>query len=337
MKNVKILLLMFVAFALVVLSACGASTTNTATTTPDATKAPAATEKATDPTPAPAKKVVIGLTVQNLSNPFFVAMSKGAAAAAKAHGGEVITVSADDDLAKQTSQIEDFITKKVSMIILSSVDTKGIANAVAEAKKAGIPIISVDTVSEGGVNATVTSDNVQAGKVAGEYLVKRLNGKGNIAVLDGPPVSAVTDRIAGFMEAIKAAPGIKIVANQNGNGNRETGLAKMESILQANGKGKIDAVFAINDPSGIGAKIAAEQAGRDKEMFIVGVDGSPDAATTLKEKKSFAASSAQNPFNMITIATELGFKILNGETVPELTKLPCDLITQDNVDSYKGW
>ena len=77
------------------------------------------------------------------------------------------------------------------MIILSSVDTKGIAAAVGQAKAAGIPIISVDTISEGGVNASVTSDNVQAGRIAGEYLVKRLNGKGNIAVLDGPPVSAV--------------------------------------------------------------------------------------------------------------------------------------------------
>jgi ribose transport system substrate-binding protein len=264
-------------------------------------------------------------------------MSKGAAEAAKKHGGEVIAVSAEDNLATQTAQIEDFITKKVSMIILSSVDTKGIAAAVGQAKAAGIPIISVDTISEGGVNASVTSDNVQAGRIAGEYLVKRLNGKGNIAVLDGPPVSAVTDRIAGFKEALKAAPGIKIVANQNGNGNRETSLAKMETILQANGKGQIDAVFAINDPTGIGAKIAAEQAGRDKEMFIVGVDGSPDAVTTLKENKSYVGSSAQNPFHMITIAVETAFKVLAGEKVEPLIKLPTDFITTENVKDYKGW
>ncbi|NRF93790.1 substrate-binding domain-containing protein [Paenibacillus frigoriresistens] len=331
MKNLKILLLLVVAFAL---TACGKAVE----TKPEATQTPAtaaSTAKAADP--AQSKKIVIGLTVQNLSNPFFVAMSKGAAEAAKKHGAEVITVSAEDNLATQTAQIEDFITKKVSMIILSSVDTKGIAAAVGQAKAAGIPIISVDTISEGGVNASVTSDNVQAGRIAGEYLVKRLNGKGNIAILDGPPVSAVTDRIAGFNEALKAAPGIKVVANQNGNGNRETSLAKMETILQANGKGQIDAVFAINDPSGIGAKIAAEQAGRDKEMFIVGVDGSPDAVTTLKENKSYVGSSAQNPFNMITIAVETAFKILKGEKVEELIKLPTDFITTENVKDYKGW
>ena len=332
MKNMKILLLLFVVFAL---SACGKAVE---TKPAAATVAPAETAKAAKAAdPVPGKKVVIGLTVQNLSNPFFVAMSKGAAEAAKKHGGEVIAVSAEDNLATQTAQIEDFITKKVSMIILSSVDTKGIAAAVGQAKAAGIPIISVDTISEGGVNASVTSDNVQAGRIAGEYLVKRLNGKGNIAVLDGPPVSAVTDRIAGFNEALKAAPGIKIVANQNGNGNRETSLAKMETILQANGKGQIDAVFAINDPSGIGAKIAAEQAGRDKEMFIVGVDGSPDAVTTLKENKSYVGSSAQNPFNMITIAVETAFKVLAGEKVEPLIKLPTDFVTTENVKDYKGW
>ncbi|MGO4270947.1 substrate-binding domain-containing protein [Paenibacillus sp. TAF58] len=329
MKNMKMILLLLVVFAL---TACGKAVE---TKPAAATQAPAETAKAADPKPA--KKVVIGLTVQNLSNPFFVAMSKGAAEAAKKHGGEVIAVSAEDNLATQTAQIEDFITKKVSMIILSSVDTKGIAAAVGQAKAAGIPIISVDTISEGGVNASVTSDNVQAGRIAGEYLVKRLNGKGNIAVLDGPPVSAVTDRIAGFNEALKAAPGIKIVANQNGNGNRETSLAKMETILQANGKGQIDAVFAINDPTGIGAKIAAEQAGRDKEMFIVGVDGSPDAVTTLKENKSYVGSSAQNPFNMITIAVETAFKVLAGEKVEPLIKLPTDFITTENVKDYKGW
>ncbi|UJF34643.1 substrate-binding domain-containing protein [Paenibacillus hexagrammi] len=334
MKSIKILLFMFIAFTFAL---TGCSQSEQAQSGAAATQAPTAEAKAADPTPAPQKKVVIGLTVQNLSNPFFVAMSKGATEAAKKHGAEVITVSAEDNLATQTAQIEDFITKKVSMIVLSSVDTKGIAAAVGEAKAAGIPIISVDTISEGGVNASVTSDNVQAGKIAGEYLVKRLNGKGNIVVLDGPPVSAVSDRIEGFMEAIKGSPDIKIVAKQNGNGNRETSLSKMENILQANGKGTIDAVFAINDPTGIGAKIAAEQAGRDKEMFIVGVDGSPDAVTTLKENKSFVGSSAQAPFNMITIAVDTGFKILAGEKVDELIKLPCEFVTTENVNQYKGW
>jgi ribose transport system substrate-binding protein len=281
-------------------------------------------------------KLKIGLTVGTLANPFFVSMSKGASEAAKSMGAELISVSADYDLAKQTSQIEDFITKKVDLILLNAVDSKGIAGAVQEAKAAGIPVIAVDVAADGGVDSVVTSDNYQAGKIAGEYVIKRLNGKGNIAIIDGPPVSAVTDRIKGFEDAIKNS-GIKIIAKQNGEGNREKALSVAENILQANPKGSINAIFAINDPEGLGVKIAQEQAGRQDEFFIVGVDGAPEASQALKEKKSFAATSAQHPDEMMKKALEIGKKVLDGQKVDKLVKVPVELVTQDNVDSYKGW
>jgi ribose transport system substrate-binding protein len=325
-KNIKVLSFVIVIFLMVSLTACSSSKLSKSPTVSDAQVATSVTEKA-DEQATKKNKIVVGFTLQNLSNPFFVAMSKGASAGAILHGADVITVSAEGDLAKQTAQIEDFIAKKVNLILLNAVDSKGIAGAVSQAKAAGIPIIAVDVDAAGGVNTVVTSDNFLAGKLAGEYIVKRLNGKGNVAVIDGPPVSAVTDRIAGFEEAIK----------QNGYGNRETSITIMETILQSNEKGKINAVFATNDPSGVGAKIAVEQAGRDKEMFIVGVDGAPEAVNALKEKKNFAASSAQYPFEMIKLAIDEGFKVIKGEKVESLIKIPVDLITQDNVDSYKGW
>jgi ribose transport system substrate-binding protein len=72
-------------------------------------------------------------------------------------------------------------------------------------------------------------------------------------------------------------------------------------------------------------------------MFIVGVDGAPDAVNALKEKKSFVATSAQYPFEMIKLAMDEGFKVLKGEKIESLIKIPVDLITQDNVETYKGW
>ncbi|MDF2649271.1 MAG: ribose superfamily binding cassette transporter, binding protein [Paenibacillus sp.] len=335
MKSIKVLSYVFVALALVALTACFSSRIPEPSKTSEATFAPLETENAE---PAKKKKeVVVGFTLQNLSNPFFVAMSKGATAGAMLHGADVITVSAEGDLAKQTAQIKDFIERKVSVILLNAVDSKGIAGAVSQAREEGIPVIAVDVGADGGVNTVVTSDNFLAGKLAGEYIVKRLNGKGNVVVIDGPPVSAVTDRIAGFEEAIKDTPGIKVVAKKNGYGNRDISVSMMETIFQAYTKGGIDAVFATNDPSGVGAKIAAEQAGRDKEMFIVGVDGAPDAVNALKEKKSFVATSAQYPFEMIKLAMDEGFKVLKGEKIESLIKIPVDLITQDNVETYKGW
>jgi ribose transport system substrate-binding protein len=282
-------------------------------------------------------KLKIGLTVGTLANPFFVAMGKGAEEAGKELGAEVLVESAEYDLAKQTSQIENFITKKVDVILLNAVDTKGIAAAVLQAKEAGIPVIAVDTNAEGGVAATVTSDNYQAGQLAGEYVVEQLNGKGNIVIIDGPPVSAVIDRIQGFEDVIKES-GIKVVAKQNGEGNREKALSVMESVLQANPAGSIDAVFAINDPEAIGVEIAQEQAGRKDEFFIVGVDGAPEATEAMaKEGSSIMATSAQSPSEMMKKAVEIGMKVKNGEDVEELIKVPVDLVTQDTLDSYKGW
>ncbi|MFD0693382.1 ABC transporter substrate-binding protein [Paenibacillus sp. GCM10027628] len=335
MKRIRVGSYAFVIFALVTLTACFSSTTLEPSIKSEATVVPLATENA-EPVNKE-KEIVVGFTLQNLSNPFFVAMSKGATAGAMLHGADVITVSAEGDLAKQTAQIKDFIARKVNVILLNAVDSKGIAGAVSQAKAAGIPVIAVDVDADGGVNTVVTSDNFLAGKLAGEYIVKRLNGKGNVVVIDGPPVSAVTERIAGFEEAIKTAPGIRVVDKKNGRGSRDISVSVMESILQTYKKGQIDAVFATNDPSGVGAKIAAEQAGRDKEMFIVGVDGAPDAVKAIKENKSFVATSAQYPFEMIKLAMDEGFKVLKGEKIESLIHIPVDLITQDNVETYKGW
>ncbi|MFY0759910.1 ABC transporter substrate-binding protein [Metabacillus dongyingensis] len=321
-KNVKTLFVLVLMALMALMSACSSAS--------ESSNGSTGQENSDD-------KLKIGLTVGTLANPFFVAMGKGAEEAGKELGAEVLVESAEYDLSKQTSQIENFITKKVDVILLNAVDTKGIAAAVQQAKDAGIPVIAVDTNADGGVNATVTSDNYQAGKLAGEYVVEQLNGKGNIVIIDGPPVSAVTDRIQGFEDVIKES-GIKVAAKQNGEGNREKALSVMESILQANPSGSIDAVFAINDPEAIGVEIASEQAGRKDEFFIVGVDGAPEAAEAMaKEGSSIMATSAQSPSEMVKKAVEIGMKVKNGEDVEELIKVPVKLVTQDTLDSYQGW
>jgi ribose transport system substrate-binding protein len=327
MKTNKFLPLLILSLV-VLLTACGGNNNSSGAKSNETSAA------ASDPA-APAKKMKIGLTVPTLGNPFFVAMSKGAKEIASMYNAEVIVVSADQDLAKQTQQFEDFITQKVDLILLSPFDSKGIAGAVQQAKAAGIPVIALDGSAEGGIDSVVMSDNVQAGKLAGEYLAKRLNGKGNIVIMDGPPVSAVTDRIKGFNEVLAQYPDIKVVANQNGEGNREKALTLMEGILQANKK--IDAIFCINDEEGVGVKIAQEQAGRSDEFFIVGVDGAPGAADALKEKKSYAATSAQFPNKMAIQGIELAMKVIKGEKVDSQVLIPTKLITQDNVDTYTGW
>ncbi|MBD2542189.1 substrate-binding domain-containing protein [Coleofasciculus sp. FACHB-SPT36] len=282
----------------------------------------------------------VAVTVRDLGNPFFVQVGKGAEAAAKRiGGGDVSTtlVSSGDDLNQQFNQIENFIASDVSMIILNAADSKGIFAAVEKAKQAGIPIIAVDTAAEGGVDATVTSNNVQAGEVSCQYIADRLKGQGNVVIINGPPVASVVERVQGCLSVFSKYPNIKILSkDQNAEGSRDGGLRVMSDLLTS--FPKIDAVFAINDPCGIGAELAATQAQR-KEFFIVGVDGAPEALDALKQENSlFVATAAQDPFRMAAKAVEVGNDIIKGNKPanPDIL-IPVTLVTRENVNQHKGW
>jgi ribose transport system substrate-binding protein len=281
----------------------------------------------------------VAVTVGDLGNPFFVQIAHGAEAKAKQINPKVkfTALSSNYDVNNQTNQIDNFISSNVNLILLGAADSKGIAPAVIRAKQAGITVVAVDVGAEGGVDATVTSNNKQAGQEDGQYVTDRLKGQGQIVIVNGPPVTAVTDRVAGFLEVIKKQPGIKILSqDQNAGGSRDGGLRVMSDLLTA--FKKLDAVFAINDPTAIGCDLAAKQAQR-KDFFIVGVDGAPDIVPALKDPNSLiAASAAQDPYLMAQEAVEIGYNIINGKKPKEeLTLIPVGLITKENVARYAGW
>lgn len=159
----------------------------------------------------------------------------------------------------------------------------------------------------------------------------------NVVIINGPPVSAVQDRVKGCMDILAKHKEIKLLShNQNAKGSREGGLEVMTSLLIAHPK--IDAVFAINDPTAIGADLAAKQAQRS-EFFIMGVDGSPDGEDALKQESSlFRGTPAQDPQVMAAKAVEIGYDILQGKPAPEQPVLiPVTLIDRNNIKDYKGW
>ena len=282
----------------------------------------------------------VGVTVGSLGNPFFVQLGEAARAKAQTlDGGEVSTtvVSSDYDLNQQINQVEDFIAAGVNLILLNAADSQGIAPAVIRAKAAGVTVVAVDVGAEGGVDATVTSNNIQAGELACQYIADRLGGQGRVIIINGPPVSAVMNRVEGCTNVLANYPDLEILSqDQNAEGSREGGLRVMSDLLTA--FSDIDAVFAINDPSGIGAELAAKQAGRD-EFFIVGVDGAPEAVEALQQTDSlFVATAAQYPGRLAEMAVEVGTEILQGNPPAQETILvPVELITQENVDQYEGW
>jgi ribose transport system substrate-binding protein len=278
----------------------------------------------------------IGITVGSLGNPYFVTIAKGATAQAKSINPNVriTTVSADYDLNKQFTQIDNFIASGVDLILLNAADPNAIEPAVKRAQAAGIVVVAVD-VAAAGADATVETDNVKAGNISCAYLAEKIGGKGNVVIENGPQVSAVIDRVTGCKAALAKDPGIKILSSdQDGKGSREGGLAVMTGLLTR--FPDIAGEFAINDPQAIGSDLAAKQLGR--KLVITSVDGAPDIEDALKSDTMIAASASQDPYAMAQKAVEVGYGIMNGHKPADPTiLLTPQLVTRDNVGSYKGW
>lgn len=279
----------------------------------------------------------LGISMGSLGNPYFVTLADGATARAKELNPnvKVTSVSADYDLSKQFSQIDNFISSRVDLILINAVDPSAMASAIKKARDAGIVVVAVD-VDAKGVNATVQTDNVEAGKLACQYLVDKLSGKGNVIIQNGPQVTAVTDRVKGCKAALAGSPDIKVLSDdQDGKGSREGGLNVMQGYLTR--FAKIDGLFAINDPQAIGSDLAAKQLKRSG-IIITSVDGAPDIENALKTDTQIQASASQDPWAMAQTAVDVGNDLLNDKAPAEaVTLLTPKLITRDNVGTYSGW
>jgi ribose transport system substrate-binding protein len=274
-----------------------------------------------------------GVTVGSLTNPFFVELGKGAEAKVKEIAGDkasVTVVAADYELNRQYAQIDNFITSGVDLVLVNAASSNAMGSSLKRLHDAGIVSVAVDVTAEG-TDATVTTDNVQAGRNACQFIVDRLHGSGDVIIIDGPPVSAVADRIQGCKAVFAQHPNIKILSeSQGGKVLGENGFDIVTNLL--NSFSKIDAIFTINDPEAITTDLAAKQLGR-KDFFITSVDGAPSVVDALKRQDSLIeASSAQDPYLMAQKAVEIGYEILQGrEPAQDVVLIPSQLITRDNV------
>jgi len=300
---------------------------------------PAAAQAPSQPgAPAPQRQLKkVGVTLGSLGNPYFVALARGAEAAARQANPDVkVTVlSADYDLNKQFTHIDSFIVAKVDLILINAADARAIEPAVRKARKAGIVVVAVD-VAAAGADATVQTDNTQAGELACGFIAERLKGRGNVIIQNGPPVSAVLDRVKGCKAVLARHPDIRILSDdQDAKGSREGGLNVMQLYLTR--FPKVDAVFTINDPQAVGADLAARQLNR-RGILIASVDGAPDIEAALKADTLVQASASQDPWAIARTAVQLGVGMMNGQRPATPTVLlPSTLVTRANVGQYKGW
>jgi len=278
------------------------------------------------PGSAAAGAVSVGLAISTMNNPFFVALRDGAQAQAKAVGINLITVDAQNDAAKQIAGVEDLIQKKVPVILLNPTDSDAVANVVKEATAAGIKVISLDRAVNGAaVSSHIASDNVAGGKMAGEFLLQRLGGRGRLVELAGiPGSSAARERGQGFESVIAGKPGVVLVATLPADFDRAKGLAVMENIVQ--GSKNIQGIFAQNDEMALGAARAVEEAGL-KNVVIVGFDATPDAIAAVKAGK-LAATVQQKPELIGKMGVDAAKLLIDGKSIEARIPVPLSLVTQ---------
>ncbi len=265
----------------------------------------------------------IGLSVSTLNNPFFVSLAEGAKAAAEEKGVTLAVADAGDDSAKQQNDIEDLISKNVSVLIVNPVDSDAVAPAVQNAISQGIKVISVDRVVNGvEADCQIASDNVAGARMATEYLIEQIGEGAKVAELQGVPgASATIDRGAGFHEAADEA--LNVVASQSANFDRAEGMSVMENVLQSDGS--IQGVFAHNDEMALGALQAISATGKD--IKVVGFDATDDAVNEVKAGR-MAATVAQKPELMGETAILTAIRLIAGEEVEKSLPVEVELITK---------
>ncbi len=281
-----------------------------------------------------AGKPTVALVVKTLNNPFFIEMQRGAEEAAKKEGVNLIVQAADRevDVERQMQIIENLIERKVSALCIAPSGSREIVPVVVKANRANIPVLIVDTrvderalTAAGGKIATfIGSDNYDGGRLAGAFLVEKLGGKGNIAILEGIAGHETGDaRLRGFKEAVAKASGIKIVASQPANWERDQGFNVFQNILQANPA--INALFACNDLMALGATEAIAAAGKTGKILVVGFDAQPEARAAI-QKGAMAATVAQFPSRMGATAVQNAARLLRGETIESFSPVSIELI-----------
>lgn len=282
-------------------------------------------------------KGTIGVSVLTLTNPFFKVIADSISDEARRNGYGVIVTSGEFDVARQQNQIKDFIVKKVSAVVLCPCDSRSIGPAIQEANKAGIPVFTADIacLAPGAkVVSHIATDNYGGGKQAAEALIEAVGeAGGKVLILDFKQAESCLQRVKGFKEVIEShnkernTGRLTIVAELPGDGKKDQGYKCAEDALQSHPD--LSAIFAINDPSALGARAALEKAGKAGQIKIIAFDGQPEGKQAIKDGKIYA-DPVQYPdrIGKMTVTTILRY--FAGEDVPAEQLIPTGLYRQSD-------
>jgi len=271
--------------------------------------------------------ITIGFASSGLNHPFQITLKDGALKAAEKADVKVIVVDAQDDPAKQISNVEDLIQQEVDLIIINPTDSEALIPAVEKANKANIPVITVDrSIGGGEVKTHIASDNIEGAKMAAKYIAERLNGKGNVVEIQGQPgASAARDRGRGLHEGLDEYGDIKIVYSQPADWDRNKAMNTMQNALQSHPE--VNAVFAHNDEMALGALRAIESAGLKGKIVVVGFDAIDEAVEAVNAEE-LDATIAQQTELMGETALNKALEVLKGEKLPAFVPVELKVISK---------
>lgn len=271
------------------------------------------------------------ISFQTLQNPFFVELNRSLKSSIEAKGDRLITLDAEFNSLKQKDDIVDLLQRKPSVVFINPVNWEAIKATLVEVRRKNVPVVIVDApVSDRDlVLCQVASDNFEAGRLACEALA-RVKPAAKVVILQHSVNKPSIDRVAGFKSALNQYPNMTILDTQESRGGTEGARSAMEHVLRR--YPSLDAVFAINDPSALGAISAVEAANRSAQVTIVSVDGSQLGATAILAGKLYA-SVAQDARVIGRLAAEQAYAYLEGRTVEKDVKVPVRLVTKENAST----
>lgn len=281
-----------------------------------------------------AKTKTIGVTLLTREDEFYRSLEEGLRAGAQAAGYNLVVTSGDRDLAKQQSQIDNFIVQKVDAIVVCPVDSKGIGPAIEKANAAKIPVFTADIAAQGGkVVSHVASDNVAGGRLAAEFIAKAIGDKGDVGLIAERDVQSTIDREKGFTNALAAHPNVKLAAVIDGSGTRDKALKAADDMLQAHPN--LAGIFAINDESALGV-LASAQSRHKAKLVIVGYDAAPEAQKAISGGTPLRADVAQQPSEIGKKTIETITQFLSGKPVEAVIPVPVRIVDADSLKPKTG-
>lgn len=230
----------------------------------------------------------IGTTCMDLTNPYFKLIGNVMTEEAAKYGYEVVALDGGQDPAKQNNQLADFVAQGYDAIFLNPVDSRSAGEGVKKAYAAGIPVFTFDVrvadeEAQKIVMSHIGSDNYQGGLLAGESMMKVTGDKGKIAIVSLPEITSCILRVDGFKDYLEEHnSSLQIVTELSGKGNRDAGYSVTTDILQT--YPDLVGIFAVNDPSALGAYSAVVKADKLDQITVIGFDASPAGKQAVYDK-----------------------------------------------------